>query len=195
MTMKEVKSFQEFKARIKDLGKAYLLLYKGGNEKSDCAFYNVRVSSEAIPNLNVFHADVSSTPDIHEKFGITTVPALLEFRDGEFINNIKGCNDISQYKALFENTQFHAERKEEGRLQKRVTVYSTPTCSWCNTLKSYFKLHNIAYTDIDVSRDQKAADALVKRSGQMGVPQTDVNGELIIGFNKPRLNQLLGIKD
>jgi len=49
------------------------------------------------------------------------------------------------------------------------------------------------YTDIDVSRDQRAAEALVKCSGQTGVPQTDINGEIIVGVNKVRINQLLGI--
>ncbi len=67
---------------------------------------------------------------------------------------------------------------------KRVTVYSTPTCSWFNTLKAYFKLHNIVFTDIDVLHDQKAADALIKRSVQMDVPQTDL-------VSSPNLNPLL----
>jgi len=73
-------------------------------------------------------------------------------------------------------------------------VYSTPSCSWCNTLKAYLKQNNIAFIEIDVSRDQKAADELVKRSGQMGVPQTDINGEIIVGFDKPRISRLLGLK-
>jgi len=55
-------------------------------------------------------------------------------------------------------------------------------------------MHRIRYTDIDVSRDQHIADELVKRSGQMGVPQIDINGEIVVGFNKTRINELLGIQ-
>jgi len=191
--MIEINSYTELVSRLTGKVKAYLLLYKKGSEKSDCAFSNVRSGSEKVKLIHLFHADVNHVRDIHKKFDITTVPALLEFKNGEYINTIKGCNDASQYKALFEDTQFQAERKKAEKPAKRVTVYSTPTCSWCNTLKTYFKLHNVVFTDIDVSRDQKAADTLVKRSGQMGVPQTDINGEIIVGFNKARINQLLGI--
>ncbi|HUX57255.1 MAG TPA: glutaredoxin domain-containing protein [Bacteroidales bacterium] len=191
--MIKVDSYQELISGIKGKEKAFLLLYKKGNEKSDCAFSNILSGSEKIKNVNIFYADVTSVRDIHEKYDISTVPALLEFRDGVFINIIKGCIEANQYKACFEDKIFHAERKDGEKPAKRVTVYSTPTCSWCNTLKTYLKLHNVLYNDIDVSRDQRAAEALVKRSGQTGVPQTDINGEIIVGFNKARINQLLGI--
>ncbi len=102
--------------------------------------------------------------------------------------------DVKYYKALFEDAIYFTETKNDEKPQKRVTVYSTPTCSWCNTLKSYLKIHKVRYTDIDVSLDQRAADELVKRSGQTGVPQTEINGEIIIGFNKARINELLNIQ-
>jgi glutaredoxin-like YruB-family protein len=76
---------------------------------------------------------------------------------------------------------------------KRVTVYSTPTCSWCNTLKAWLQKNNIRYSDVDVSRDQNAAEALVRRTGQQGVPQTDINGQIVVGFNQQRLKELLEI--
>jgi glutaredoxin-like YruB-family protein len=191
--MIKVNSYADFVSGLKGKDKAYLLLYKKGSEKSDCAFSNIQSASEKVKNVTIFHADVTYVLDIHERFDITTVPALLEFRNGEFVNTIKGCNDASQYKALFNDTVFRAERKDGEKPAKRVIVYSTPTCSWCNTLKTYLKLHNVLFIDIDLSRDQRAAEALVKRSGQMGVPQTDINGEIIVGFNKARINQLLGI--
>lgn len=191
--MIKVDSCSDFISRLKGNKKVYLLLYKKGSEKSDCAFSNIQSASEKVNDINIFHADVNNVKDIHTLYDIATVPSLLEFRDGVFINIIKGCIDANQYRACFEDTIFHAERKDREKPAKRVTVYSTPTCSWCNTLKTYLKLHNVLYTDVDVSRDQKAADALVKRSGQMSVPQTDINGEIIVGFNKARINQLLGI--
>ncbi len=78
--------------------------------------------------------------------------------------------------------------------QPRVIVFSTPTCGFCNQAKSYFRQKNVRYTDIDVSRDQAAARDMVRRSGQQGVPVIDIGGQLVLGFNRPKIDQLLGLK-
>ncbi len=74
-----------------------------------------------------------------------------------------------------------------------VTVYSTPTCPYCTMAKNYLTEKNITYTDHDVSRDQTMAQEMVKKSGQMGVPVLDINGNIIIGFDKPRIDSALGL--
>ena len=84
---------------------------------------------------------------------------------------------------------------EPIKKQPRVIVFSTPTCGYCNMAKRYFRQHNIRFRDVDVSRDAAAARDLVRRSGQMGVPVIEIGGKLIIGFDKPKINQLLGIKE
>ena len=61
--------------------------------------------------------------------------------------------------------------------------------------KQYLTSHNIRFRDVDVSQDQAAARDLVRRSGQMGVPVIDINGKLIVGFDKPKINTLLGITE
>ena len=78
--------------------------------------------------------------------------------------------------------------------QPRVIVFSTPTCGFCNQAKSYFRQKNVRYTDVDVSRDQAAARDMVRRSGQQGVPVIDIGGQLVLGFNRPKIDQLLGLK-
>jgi len=78
--------------------------------------------------------------------------------------------------------------------QPKVIVFSTPTCSYCNMAKAYFREKGIKFADIDVSRDQAAARDMVRRSGQMGVPVIDINGKIVVGFNRPQVNALLGIK-
>lgn len=80
------------------------------------------------------------------------------------------------------------------KIQPKVVVFSTPTCSFCTMAKSYFREKGIKFTDIDVSRDQVAARDMVRRSGQMGVPVIDIGGKIIVGFNRPQINSLLGIK-
>jgi glutaredoxin-like YruB-family protein len=86
-------------------------------------------------------------------------------------------------------------RKEKKTKKNRVIVFSTPTCSYCNMAKQYFRRNKIRFKDVDVSRDEAAARDLVRRTGQMGVPVIDINGKLIVGFDKPQINRLLDIKE
>ena len=72
-------------------------------------------------------------------------------------------------------------------------IYSTPTCVYCKTLKGYFKKHGIEFEDIDISKDEKQLQKMIKDSGQMGVPVVDIDGEVIIGFDKERIDKLLKI--
>ncbi len=76
-----------------------------------------------------------------------------------------------------------------------ITIYSTPTCSFCHAAKQYLRGQNIEYTDIDVSQNIDAATKMVEISGQMGVPVIDVDGEIIVGFYKPQLEALLKQKN
>lgn len=76
---------------------------------------------------------------------------------------------------------------------KKVTIYTTPTCGYCKMSKEFFKEKNVDYKEVDVSADQKAAEEMIHKSGQMGVPVIDVEGEIIIGFDQARLSQALGI--
>jgi len=72
-----------------------------------------------------------------------------------------------------------------------VTVYSTPTCTYCNLAKDYFRKNGIQFTDYNVAQDMAKADEMVKKSGQMGVPVIDENGKIIIGFNQPEIERAL----
>jgi len=82
----------------------------------------------------------------------------------------------------------------ETKRLKKVVVFSTPTCSWCHKVKSYLRDHQIRYTDIDVSRDQKAASDMIRKSGQQGVPQIWVDNYPIVGFDKNKIDKMLEIK-
>ena len=74
-----------------------------------------------------------------------------------------------------------------------IKVYPTPHCPWCVAAKDYLKSHNFEFEEIDVTTDPLFAEELIKKSGQMGVPVIEIDGELIIGFNRPLLDQLLHI--
>lgn len=79
-------------------------------------------------------------------------------------------------------------------MEKYVKVYSTPTCPWCVRVKQFLKENNIAFEDRDVAHDQAAAQEMIQKSGQMGVPTLDINGEIIVGFDKEKIKQMLGIQ-
>lgn len=72
-----------------------------------------------------------------------------------------------------------------------VTIYTTPTCSYCTMAKNYFRENKIPFTEYNVAQDLKRADEMVKKSGQMGVPVVDVHGRVIVGFNKSEIERAL----
>ena len=80
----------------------------------------------------------------------------------------------------------------------QIKIYSTPACVYCHLLKDYLKEKNIEFEAIEVSQDQVAGEEMVQKSGQMGVPVSiitadDGKEEVVVGFDKGRINELLGI--
>jgi glutaredoxin 3 len=72
-----------------------------------------------------------------------------------------------------------------------LTIYTTPTCGYCHKAKAFLQQRHIPYTEVDVSRDQRRAEEMVRKSGQMGVPVIDVNGKIIVGFNQGEIERAL----
>jgi len=79
--------------------------------------------------------------------------------------------------------------------QPKIIIFSTPTCSFCNAAKRYFREKNVRFTDVDVSRDERAARDMQRRTGQMGVPVILINNKPIVGFDKPRIMKMLNLKN
>jgi len=77
--------------------------------------------------------------------------------------------------------------------QPRVVLFTTPTCTYCRTAKAYLRQQNIKFKDVDVSRDSAAARDMVKRSGQQGVPQILIGSKVVVGFDRPKIDKLLGL--
>lgn len=76
---------------------------------------------------------------------------------------------------------------------KSVKIYTTPSCHFCHLAKEYFKEHSISYQEFDVASNDQARDEMMKKSGQMGVPVIEIDNDIVIGFNQPKLASLLGI--
>jgi glutaredoxin-like YruB-family protein len=192
MAVEPVSSHNELLNKIRKEKRSYVLLYKEGSEQSECAKKNVEAVADKNIEANIFVANVKNVRDIHGNYNITTVPALLEFEAGEFKNAFKGCHKEDFYQTLLDHIIFEARAAE--RPQKNVTLYTTPTCPWCTTVKNYLRKNGVRYSEVNVAADQSAAESMVSKSGQQGVPQTEIDGQMVIGFDQTKLNQLLEIK-
>jgi len=195
MELKQINSHNELVELLKTNDKLFLLLYKAGSEMSDCALKGLSQAAKEELETTIIAADVTIVRDIHPNYKVSSAPSVLIFENGKFKNIVKGCNEANFYTNLLKSAFFVSTSNEsDENYQKPVTVYSTPTCSWCTTLKNYLNDKNIRYTDIDVSGDHNAAKEMVRRSGQQGVPQTDIGGQMVIGFDKATINRLLNIQ-
>ncbi len=76
-----------------------------------------------------------------------------------------------------------------------IKVFTTPTCVYCVTLKDFFKKHKIEFEEIDVSVQEEGRREMIEKSGQFGVPVTEIDDQIVVGFNKEKISQLLNIKE
>ena len=75
-----------------------------------------------------------------------------------------------------------------------VTIYTTPTCVYCKAVKEFFEEHNVEHEEKNVAEDEQAREAMIEKSGQLGVPVIDVKGSIVVGFDEKKLAELLGVK-
>ncbi|OGF63375.1 NrdH-redoxin [Candidatus Giovannonibacteria bacterium RIFCSPLOWO2_01_FULL_44_40] len=78
-------------------------------------------------------------------------------------------------------------------MAKKVSIYSTPWCVYCKMAKKFFEDNKISYEEHNVASDAKGRDEMIQKTGQMGVPVIDIDGKIVIGFDQPRLKELLGV--
>lgn len=192
MNISAIHSFEELENEISRQKKSFLLLYKSGADQSDCALE--RLSHVEVSGTRVYSADVNRVRDIHHRLQVSTAPSLVIFENNRVVNIVKGCQTESAYGALLSGRMPASVSQAEGPKQKQVIVYTTPSCSWCTTLKTYLDQKQVRYREINVASDTAAAEAMVRKSGQQGVPQTEINGQVVVGFDQNRINQLLEIK-
>ena len=78
-------------------------------------------------------------------------------------------------------------------MNQKIQIYTTPGCAYCHMAKEYFKSKSLAYEEFDVMKDMQKRQEMITETGQMGVPVIKVGGQIVIGFNKGKINELLGI--
>ncbi len=187
MEFKKVRKYSDITSD-NDL-KKFILIYKSGTPNSDCAYDALK----QVKGGKVYTVDVNEVRDVHRHFEVNSVPSLVVFNQGVVENIIKGCQTPNYFSQIIHEKKVQSKNTAKTSNQKRVTVYSTPSCPYCHKLKAYLDKHQIKYTDINVASNQQAAMEMVRKSGQRGVPQTDINGQMIIGFDTSKISRILNI--
>jgi len=139
----------------------------------------------------VYALDVQTVKGVHKDFGVTSVPTVVALKKGAVEKRVEGVESAQFYARLFSGAQHDVYRSATDTPVRRVTVYSGPGCPACGSAKAYLRRRGVRFREIDIARDQQAAQSLVKRSGQMAVPQIDINGQLIVGFDRAKIDKML----
>ncbi|MEG6565718.1 glutaredoxin domain-containing protein [Thermoanaerobacterium saccharolyticum] len=188
-------SFIKDRSEFEDIKKSadffMLLFYSNKSQKSLEALDNLKRFSDKNKDVKVFAVNASEV-GLHAEFGITAVPALITYGDGKVQQIVYGVQTEDYYEKLLSTSP--VKSSDGSKKYHRVIVYTSPSCPWCNATKSYLRQNNIPFREVDVTKNPGAAEELVRRSGQRGVPQTDIDGTIVVGFDKARLNTLLGIQ-
>jgi len=143
----------------------------------------------------VFMVDVQKVKGVHKKFGVERVPTVLAIEKGKVTKSAEGVQSARFYGFHFAGATPTRTGGSGASRVRHVVVYSGPGCPACGLVKNYLRRHGVSYREVDISRDQRAAEKIVRRSGQMAVPQTDINGHLVVGFDQVKLSRLLGIRE
>lgn len=159
-----------------------------------------RLAEEFDGRVTVGKLNVDENMSVANRYRISGIPTVGIFRDGKLINQMVGVRPEQAYRKALESalepavaTPSAATGAKSGPATHSVTVFSTPTCPWCARLKTYLRENKIAFKEVDVSHDAIAAQEMVRRSGQMGVPQAWIDGQVVVGFDRKRVDALLGL--
>jgi len=141
------------------------------------------------PQVKYLKMNAGTERAITEMLGIQTVPTVMIFKDGRIVAQKIGVSLKEEYLMDIE-----AAKKSDANTTRKVIVFSTPTCPYCHMVKAYLREKQVAFEDIDVSKDEQKATQMVERSGQTGVPQLWIDDLVVVGFNRPQINMVLGVR-
>lgn len=169
-----------------------ILFHTDSSEKSNKALQILDAFHRKNSNTAIFRVNASKVNDIHPLFGINSVPTVVVLKKDRPPEAILGIQTEDFYKRIV-NGYHHVVHRKGGEKTMRVSVYSSDGCPWCTKAKLYLKKVGIPFRDINVSHDGNAAKDIFRRSGQRGTPQIDINGQIIVGFDQPKIDKLLGL--
>lgn len=168
-----------------------VLFYGNFSSASKRALAELEQFSKEDEQVPVYVIDVERVKGIHKQFGVETVPTVLALRKGKVTRRLEGVESAQFYARIFSGVYPSHYKTGKGTVSHRVIVYSGPGCPACGTAKTYLRRRGVSFREVDIARDQHAAQRLVRRSGQMAVPQIDIDGHLIVGFDQAKIDRIL----
>jgi len=155
------------------------------------ALVEIENFSKENKKIPVYVINVGKIKGVHKQFEVKNVPTVLALRNGKVAQRVEGVESTRFYTRIFSGTSPSPYKNTGKTIFHKVVVYSGPGCPACGTAKAYLRKRGISFRTVDIAQDQRAAERLVRRSGQMAVPQIDINGHLVVGFDQAKIDRLL----
>ena len=147
-------------------------------------------------DVPVILVDLDKLKGAHKDFGVKQVPTVVLVEGGKVRRSVIGPHDADYWsRALLQDHVVRRDTGEDDKPSHRVVLYTGEHCPWCARARNYLRRNRVRFTEIMVSKDPAAAQALMAKTGQTGVPQLDIDGHYIVGFDKPRIAKLLGLPE
>lgn len=180
---------------LADENKDFLVLFFWGSfsKAAERALGELKLFCGDYKQIPVCAVDVEKVKGIHKKYGVENVPTLIVIRNGKEKDRIEGVESSAYYAMRLAGAAPTHMARPPKKKKLSVTVYTSPGCAPCAQVKRFLKEKGVSFRSVDISRDEKAATEIMRRSGQQAVPQIDINGQITVGFDKNRLSALLGI--
>jgi len=179
--------------QMQEKHKEFLILVFYGNfsSVSKRALAELENFSKENKEVPIYVIDVEKVKGVHKQFGVENVPTVLALEKEKITRRIEGVESAQFYTRILYGANSLPYKSGKKAVSHRVVVYSGPGCPACGTAKAYLRRRGINFRVVDIARDQHAAERLVRRSGQMAVPQIDIDGHLIVGFDQAKIDRLL----
>jgi glutaredoxin len=188
--LKELESLDEYRNLIEQHEHYTVLAFLSENSaRSVQAEHILRQLSEE-SSTPIWGVNVKQTPDIHPVLSVTQVPTVVTIRNGRIVKKLVGLQNRGTYQKLISDS---ARTRMGGTRAPtlKITVYSTRSCPHCTTVKNHLKRKGVPFREVDVGNSVNAASELRRRTGQTGVPQTEINGTFVLGADISKINRLI----
>lgn len=179
--------------QVQEKHKEFLILvfYANFSSSSKRALAEIEKFSKENKEMPVYIIDVEKVKGVHKQFAVENVPTVLALEKEKVVRRIEGAESAQFYARILSGAAPSRLKKGKKTISHRVIVYSGAGCPACGAAKGYLRRRGIGFRDIDISRDQHAAESLVQRTGRMAVPQIFIDGHLVVGFDQAKIDKLL----
>ena len=187
--IKDENHLREAQEKHKDF--LVLAFYGGFSPAAKRALAELEEFGKENRKIPLYILDVEKVKGVHKQFGVEKVPTVIALESGKITRRIDGVQSAQFYARILSGAQPSRRKKGGVEIHHHVVVYSGSGCPACGTAKSYLRRRGIRFREVNVAQDQRAAEKLARRSGQMAVPQIDIDGHLVVGFDQAKLDRLL----